>query len=247
MHPAAKSTLINALLKSEVAPVDDIPLTDRVTAYRWGSYNILDTPGVDAPIAHEDVTRAQMLKADVIIFVVDPLGVVEEAKTLEVLLDMLTERNQNLPRLQREEGTHPRRVRPSQAGTHPPAGIGDPARPEGRAPRTFPLHENQCQAGAARLYKRQAGARGEHSDLPVFAQRLQAFLQGIGPNDVYARLQHQLLTFIDIAKRKLENRSQPEVVQKYDKLLQSINAERARLGQAAKIELGRQRANAATR
>lgn len=94
VYNAGKSTLINVLLGREEAAMDDIPLTDRVTAYAWENYSILDTPGVDAPIAHEDVTKSQMLKADVVIFVVDPLGTVEEAKTLEVLVDLLAEHKQ---------------------------------------------------------------------------------------------------------------------------------------------------------
>lgn len=94
VYNAGKSTLINALLRREAAATGDIPLTDRVSTYAWGSYEILDTPGVDAPIEHEKVTREQMVTADAIVFVVDPLGTVEEEKTLDVLLEMVRERRQ---------------------------------------------------------------------------------------------------------------------------------------------------------
>lgn len=74
VYNAGKSTLINALIGDNVAKTGDIPLTDSVDAYSWGNTRILDTPGVDAPLAHEQVTREQMLAADAIIFVVNPSG-----------------------------------------------------------------------------------------------------------------------------------------------------------------------------
>ncbi|WP_304335475.1 dynamin family protein, partial [Conchiformibius steedae] len=72
VYNAGKSTLINALLGKEVAPIADIPKTDSVTAYRWRQYDILDTPGVDAPIEHQEITDGEMLKADAVIFVANP-------------------------------------------------------------------------------------------------------------------------------------------------------------------------------
>ena len=87
VYNAGKSTLINTLLGREEAATDDVPLTDRVTAYQWGQYSIIDTPGVDAPIDHENVTRAQMLKADAVIFV----GLTQKklSEYIEFLLDLV--------------------------------------------------------------------------------------------------------------------------------------------------------------
>ncbi|WP_256595413.1 dynamin family protein [Pseudomonas sp. LG1E9] len=92
---AGKSTLINALLGAELAQVADTPETYRIQGYRWGDFEILDTPGIDAPQAHEQVTREQLYGADVVIFVVNPLGVVEEEATLSALLE-LVERNKQI-------------------------------------------------------------------------------------------------------------------------------------------------------
>jgi GTPase SAR1 family protein len=89
VYNAGKSTLINALLGDEQAKVADIPETDRVQGYRWGDFEILDTPGIDAPKAHEAVTAEQLYAADIIIFVVNPLGVAEEEDTLLRLLDLV--------------------------------------------------------------------------------------------------------------------------------------------------------------
>ncbi len=89
VYNAGKSTLINALLGQELAAVADVPETARVQGYRWGDFEVLDTPGIDAPLEHEEITREQLIQSDVVIFVVNPLGVVEEEKTLDVLLELV--------------------------------------------------------------------------------------------------------------------------------------------------------------
>lgn len=93
VYNAGKSTLINALLgEADRAKVADRPETDKVSKYQWREFEILDTPGIDAPIQHEEVTQAQLHSTDVVIFVVNPLGVVEEAGTLSTLLDLVERR-----------------------------------------------------------------------------------------------------------------------------------------------------------
>lgn len=89
VYNAGKSTLINALLGKELAAVADVPETAKVQGYRWGDFEVLDTPGIDAPLEHEEITREQLIQSDVVIFVVNPLGVVEEEKTLDVLLELV--------------------------------------------------------------------------------------------------------------------------------------------------------------
>ncbi|CAH0165787.1 GTPase [Pseudomonas carnis] len=89
VYNAGKSTLINALLGQELAAVADVPETACVQGYRWGDFEVLDTPGIDAPLEHEEITREQLVQSDVVIFVVNPLGVVEEEKTLDVLLELV--------------------------------------------------------------------------------------------------------------------------------------------------------------
>ena len=89
VYNAGKSTLINALLGQELAAVADVPETACVQGYRWGDFEVLATPGIDAPLEHEEITREQLVQSDVVIFVVNPLGVVEEEKTLDVLLELV--------------------------------------------------------------------------------------------------------------------------------------------------------------
>lgn len=92
VYNAGKSTFINALIGEELAAMDDVPLTASVTAYPYKNYQILDTPGIDAPIEHEEIADEQLLKSDVVLFVVNPSGIVEEQATLEKLMDLFENR-----------------------------------------------------------------------------------------------------------------------------------------------------------
>lgn len=90
VYNAGKSSLINALIgEANRAKVADRPETDKVDSYRWREFEILDTPGIDAPISHQEVTEEQLRSVDVVIFVVNPSGVIEEAKTLSTLLNLV--------------------------------------------------------------------------------------------------------------------------------------------------------------
>ena len=71
-YNAGKSTLINALIGAEVARVADEPATDKVTTYPWRGFLLDDTPGIDAPIAHEQVTRAHVETCDAVLFLCLP-------------------------------------------------------------------------------------------------------------------------------------------------------------------------------
>lgn len=89
VYNAGKSTFINALAGKPVAEMDDIPLTDRVTRYPFDNVEIIDTPGIDAPLAHEQVTREQFLYSDSIIFVLSSDGVFDEQATYTEIFRIL--------------------------------------------------------------------------------------------------------------------------------------------------------------
>lgn len=69
-YNAGKSTLINVLLGENKAIVGEIPTTDHIDSYDWKGYKLLDSPGVNAPIEHEEVTLEELHKNDLIIFVI---------------------------------------------------------------------------------------------------------------------------------------------------------------------------------
>ena len=78
-YNAWKSTLLNALFgKEEMAKTGDSPETAEVHEYNYNGYTIYDTPGINAPIEHEEVTNEHLKKCEVILFVLSNDGSLEE-------------------------------------------------------------------------------------------------------------------------------------------------------------------------
>jgi GTP-binding protein EngB required for normal cell division len=74
IYNAGKSSIINELIGRDEAEVNDKPTTDRVQYFTFNGYRIADTPGVGAPIEHEQITQEHLRKADVVIFVMSNTG-----------------------------------------------------------------------------------------------------------------------------------------------------------------------------
>ena len=74
IYNAGKSSIINELLGDDLAAVNDKPETDSVDEYEWNGYIIADTPGVGAPIKHEEVTTEHLRRADIVMFVMASTG-----------------------------------------------------------------------------------------------------------------------------------------------------------------------------
>jgi hypothetical protein len=88
-YNAGKSTLLNALMGRAEAKMADRPETAVVTEYPWGNYTLLDTPGIDAPIEHEEIADEQLRNSEVVLFVVAAGGATDEARTWERLVDIV--------------------------------------------------------------------------------------------------------------------------------------------------------------
>lgn len=89
-YNAGKSTLINALMGEAKAEMADRPLTAKVDEYEWNGYTLLDTPGIDAPIEHEDIANNELDKCDVVLFVLASGGAVEEAATWDAITSIIS-------------------------------------------------------------------------------------------------------------------------------------------------------------
>lgn len=74
IYNAGKSSIINELIREDKAKVQDVPTTDRIDSYEWNGYVIDDTPGVGAPIKHEEVTQEHLKRADIVLFVISTTG-----------------------------------------------------------------------------------------------------------------------------------------------------------------------------
>lgn len=241
VYNAGKSTLINVLLGREDAAMDDIPLTDKVTAYAWGKYSILDTPGVDAPIAHEDVTNAQMLKADAIIFVVDPLGTVEEAKTLEVLVDLLAAHKQVFMVFNDKKGLSDVDYIKLKDQTREQLQQIAMQRGLGNILKEVPI----VKINAKRALLGQLKGKPELVELsgyPTLKNQLIEFLDGISPDDVYDRLKHQFVEFLSAQVQALgSQQGNADITKKFDKFLRQMVREKSGLSSDIVHEIERER------
>lgn len=89
IYDAGKSTLINALLKRDEATISDRPETYRIDEYDNGSYILIDSPGVDAPIEHEKITNDYLSKCHIIFFVVSTKGTFESETNYKYMYDFI--------------------------------------------------------------------------------------------------------------------------------------------------------------
>jgi len=89
-YNSGKSTLLNALFGiDEMAKTGDSPETAEVHEYKYNGYTIYDTPGINAPIEHEEVTNEHLKKCEVILFVLSNDGSLEEEYVYRKISDIV--------------------------------------------------------------------------------------------------------------------------------------------------------------
>lgn len=91
IYNAGKSSILNELIGKDIAKVEDKPTTDTVTYYDWQGYKIADTPGIFAPIEHEEITQAHLKKADIVLFVMSTTGSNEKAENYKRMKEIADE------------------------------------------------------------------------------------------------------------------------------------------------------------
>lgn len=221
VYNAGKSTLINALLGKVVAEIDDVPKTDSVSAYRWRQYDVLDTPGVDAPIEHEQITDEEMLKADAVIFVVNPVGVAEELGTLSKLLELVKARKQVFLVFNEKQPLAIEDFQKLKDQTQ--SRLQELAAKSGLSNvlKDIPIVRVNAKS-ALKAKTENKSALLESSGFPEFEKRLTEFLQSISQDTIYVRLKNALVDFLSGSLNILKMRSQADMVKKYDDLLKNI-------------------------
>lgn len=105
VYNSGKSTLLNALMGEERAEVDDIPKTFATTRYEWNGYELLDTPGIDAPAEHERVSREMLEQCQVVLFVVSTAGSFESKAIFDAMRDVVHKGKQLLIVLNDKDGS----------------------------------------------------------------------------------------------------------------------------------------------
>lgn len=89
-YNSGKSTLINALFgKDEMAKTGDAPETSTISEYEYNGYTIYDTPGINAPQEHQDVTDEHLSKCELILFVLSNDGSFEEIFIYEKISEIV--------------------------------------------------------------------------------------------------------------------------------------------------------------
>ena len=89
-YNAGKSTLLNAIFgKEEMAKTGDAPETYEISEYTYNGYTIYDTPGINAPQEHQNVTDEHLNKCELILFVLNSDGSFEDKYTYEKISEIV--------------------------------------------------------------------------------------------------------------------------------------------------------------
>lgn len=89
IYNSGKSTIVNAICGREVAEVANRPTTYRVDKYDAGRYILIDSPGIDAPIEHEEIADKEINSCHMIMFVMSSKGGYEQKKNYEKMFELI--------------------------------------------------------------------------------------------------------------------------------------------------------------
>lgn len=239
VYNAGKSTLINALIGDNVAKTGDIPLTDSVDAYHWNNTQILDTPGVDAPLAHEEVTREQMLKADAIIFVVNPSGAAEEEKTLQVLVDILQAKKKLFLVLNDKDKMDIEVLTRLKNDIRIRLQTLAQARGMQEVLQDIPILRVNAQLALQAKLTHKPGLL-QASEFPALEAALATFISGIDTQHIYRRLAGELYQFLNGALHILDKQTASETVRYFDALIKNVVEQQYECRKTLTAEIKRQ-------
>lgn len=222
VYNAGKSTLINALLgEADRAKVADRPETDTVSSYKWREFEILDTPGIDAPISHQQVTENQLCAVDVVIFVVNPLGVIEEAKTLSALLNLVKRKKKVILVLNCKNKLEP--IAAEQIKDQLRQRLQEMALERGleKVLQDIPVLEvNAKSALKAKLENKQNLLA--NSGFLSLERELYNFLNSINQNDILSSFVSELIRFLDETLKLLDQGKDSESISQIDNFYAEI-------------------------
>ena len=89
IYNSGKSMLVNSICRKEVAKVADRPMTDCIAEYDAGKYILVDSPGVNAPIDHEEISDRHLENCHMILFVVSSKGIFEDRVNYQKMGDLI--------------------------------------------------------------------------------------------------------------------------------------------------------------
>ena len=75
-----KSTILSVLLNKLDIDISPEPTTDKIQAYKFNDYQIIDTPGLFSEnLIHDDLTKKYISEANIIIYTVDPVNPLKDS------------------------------------------------------------------------------------------------------------------------------------------------------------------------
>lgn len=89
IYNAGKSSLLNGLFAEHLAPVGDIPTTNAIHAYQWQGYQLVDTPGINGPEKDYKLSKNEISKHNVIMFVIDDSDSFDNKLVAEEIVQIL--------------------------------------------------------------------------------------------------------------------------------------------------------------
>ena len=89
VYNAGKSSLVNALIGEEKAPIGITPTTYKMSEYIYNNSVLIDTPGIDAPIEHEEIAKNILYSADAVVFVMQNSGSFDCTITAQELVTLI--------------------------------------------------------------------------------------------------------------------------------------------------------------
>jgi hypothetical protein len=238
IYNAGKSTLINALMGRDEAEVADRPKTFRVTPYPWHGFTLLDTPGIDAPVRHEEETRAELERCDVVLFVVAIGGAIDEARTWQELVDIVRRGRRVMLIINNKQGLEPGSVEFLQVADTLRQHLQQAAEAAGLTDvlKQVPIHlTNARSALRGRLENKPALVA--RSGILALESELAEFLRNSDSHAVFDTCRSDLLRAVDAADSALHLKAGNATSQALAKLGQRIEHERARLACALDEQL----------
>lgn len=75
-----KSTILSVLLNKLDIDISPEPTTDKIKAYKFNDYQIIDTPGLFSEnLIHDDLTKKYISEANIIIYTIDPVNPLKDS------------------------------------------------------------------------------------------------------------------------------------------------------------------------
>ncbi len=220
-YNAGKSTLLNALFgEAEKAKTGDSPETAKVHAYEYNGYTIYDTPGINAPIEHEEVTKEHLSKSEVVLFVMSNDGSLEEEYVYNKISEIVKVNKPIIIVLNNKRGIEPNSVEAIEEINKVNINLSKIGDKNG-----IEKIENKvslCMVNAKRALKGKIENKKlilKKSNILQLEEIIEKLLSASGSNEVINALNIYIQNFIDSVIDKIDNKIDNVEVRKTEELI----------------------------